>query len=165
MIVAGDNRVFAIAAEITGTESGWIFGRFRFVFHSYPCGNWSDETDLKACYSWLKDFIENPRARFEPGLMEMSNSDVFDRLIKPVLADESKAVIPEAYQDTFSRFHISHLGMSSFDRIIMVLIESSELQRCVWHVQGEPQIHDDRFPSGHMQQVAMEFCRLFEREV
>lgn len=165
MIVAGNNEMFAISAEITHNSSGWILGRFRFVLHSRLCGNWQDETDLRACYGWLHDFADKPRRRFEPGLLDLSAEAIFERLVRPVLKDADEARIPEFYEDTFSRFHIEHLGMSSFDRVIMVLIEGPEKQRCVWKDDQDERIYDDSFPCGHMQQVAKEFCKLFEAEL
>jgi len=162
MISTGDNKSFAIAAEITGTPNGWLLGKFRFVLHGHVCGNWNDDADLRGCYGWLKDFAEKPRLRFEPGLMDLSPDNVFSNLVLPVIEQSGQERIPELYSDTFSRFHISHLGMSSFDRVTMVLIESPERQRCVWKEGND--IHDDVFPPGHMQTVASEFCVLLERE-
>jgi hypothetical protein len=138
-------------------------GRFRFVFYGQACGNWDDETDLKACYSWLKDFAEIPRQRFEPGLMELSSNDIFKRLVEPILGQESDEREPECYPDTFSRFHISHLGMSSFDQVTMVLIEDDKIQRCVWR-SDTGALNDCRFESGLMQKVAKDFCNIFEIE-
>lgn len=155
--------MFAIAAEVTETAKGWILGRLRFAFHGRSCGNWNDEADLRGCYGWLKDFAETPRRRIEPGLIDLRPAEVFDRLVRPV-QNQGGLRIPEFYEDTFSRFHISHLGMSSFDRVVMVLIESQKVQRCLWKEDESDNIHDDVFPSGHMQQIARDFCKLMENE-
>lgn len=162
MIVTGNKEMFAIAAEVIETPNNWLLGRLRFVFHGQTCGNWNDETDLRGCYGWLKDFAEKPRRRFEPGLLELTPMEVFDRLVRPVQNRDEGPVV-EYYDETFSRFHISHLGMSSFDKVVMVLVEGPKAQRCLWQ-EGDESIHDDVFPSGHMQQVTLDFCRLVERE-
>lgn len=164
MIIAGSTQVFGIAAEIT-QNSDWILGRFRFVFHGRPCGNWDDEADLRGCYGWLKDFSEQGRDRFEAELLDLPAATVFERLVRPVLFRERRARVAEYYKNTFNRFHISHLGMSSFNRVDMVLIENSEIQRCVWGDSFVEEFHDDVFPSGHMQGVAAAFCKLLESEV
>ena len=119
MISAGKKDTFAIAAEVTSEIDGWILGRIRFIFHDKVCGNWDDEVDLRACYSWLSDFVQNPRNRDEPGLNDLSKDQVFERLVLPVIYEESSFDRDEVYPDTFSRFHISHLCMSSFDNVVM----------------------------------------------
>lgn len=164
MIVAGDNNVFAIAAEVTEIPQGWLLGRFRFVFHGHRCGNWEDETDLRACFGWLKDFAEKPRPRFEEDLVELPAEEVFSRLVAPVINQLDQAQLPERYQGTFARFHISHLGMSSFDKVSMVLLESLTGQRCIWKEGDSMTIQDHRFPAGHMQEVASQFCLLLQNE-
>jgi hypothetical protein len=160
MIVAGKNEVFSIAAELTGTTGGWVFGRLRFFLHGHCCGDWKDEVDLKGCYSWLIDFATNPRNRFEQELLALPANEVFLRLVDPVLASPSGIRRNEVYPNTFSRFHISHLGMSAFDRVVMVLIEDNASQRCVWREGDKSELHDDMFPRWHMQSVAAEFCGL-----
>lgn len=164
MVVAGHNNDFAIAAEVTEIVDGWIFGRFRFVLHGKDCGNWSDTVDLRGCHGWLKDFSINLLPRFEPGLMTLPAVEIFERLVKPVLMQPNGEEYPEVYPDTFSRFHISHLGMSSFSAVTMVLVEGTEQQRCVWQANDEP-IISDVFPLNCMQSVARGFCDLLEREV
>jgi len=164
MIMAGHNNDFAIAAEVTEIIDNWILGRFRFVLHGRTCGNWNDEAALNACHGWLKDFSMNSRARFEPELLTLPDVEVFERLVKPVLAQYDDEKVPELYSDTLGRFHISHLGMSSFDAVTMVLIEGEDQQRCVWQVGNAP-VTSDLFPLNHMQNVAREFCDLMEKEV
>jgi Immunity protein 42 len=164
MITAGDNTAFAIAAELTAASQGWVFGRMRFVLHGSPCGDWNDEVDLCASYSWLVDFANNPRDRNEPELMNLSADDVFVRIVDPVLISIDGVRRNEIYYNTFSRFHISHLGMTAFDRVIMVLIESGSAQRCIWKHTDENKLHDDIFPRGHMQDVSRKFCSLIREE-
>lgn len=99
--------------------------------------------------------------------MEISPREVFARLVTPVLVGMGSKDAPEIYDGTFARFHISHLGMSSFERVVMVLIEDSEHQRCVW-AEGDAWknglFKEAVYPVGHMQQIAAEFCRIFKRE-
>ena len=164
MILAGDTQKFAIAAEITGIYGGWLLGRFRFIFHNRACGNWEDDADLRGCYGWLKDFFEKSRDRFEPGLFELPAVKVYERLIMPVFSQPEHAQVSESYQNTFDRFQIGHLGMSSFDNIAVVLIENAAIQRCVWIDWRTEEILEDTFPAGEMQRVAAEFCKLLKAE-
>ena len=165
MIFSGKKEQFAIEAEITSKEGEWIFGHLRFWLHGTECGNWNDDVDLRGSHSWLKDFIQNQQDRYEPGMFEATPIVVFQLLVEPIFPANPNARVPEVYQKTDSRFHIGHLGMSSFNRVRMVLIENSTFQRCVWEAGLGEGIHDDLFPSGHMQQVAKDFCSLLEREI
>jgi len=94
----------------------------------------------------------------------LSANEVFVRLVDPVLASSSGIRRNEVYPDTFSRFHISHLGMSAFDKVVMVLIEDDASQRCIWREGDETELHDDEFARWHMQTVAAEFCGLLRAE-
>ncbi|OYW27100.1 MAG: hypothetical protein B7Z47_06985 [Chthoniobacter sp. 12-60-6] len=164
MIVAGYDNNFSIAAEVTEITDNWILGRFRFVLHGKVCGNWDDAADLRGCHGWLKDFSIHFLPRFEHGLLTLPEVEIFERLVKPVLVQPDAEEYAEVYPDTLSRFHISHLGMSSFNAVTMVLVEGAEQQRCVWQANNDP-IMSDLFPQNCMQNVAQEFCDLFQKEV
>jgi hypothetical protein len=166
MISIGDTNQFAIQCEFTAEEKGWIFGRFRFVLRNKCCGDWNDETDLRGCASWLLDFVENPRNRYEPDLLTLPAIEVFDRTVKSVMGSapgEHRST--ELYPNTFSRFHISHLGMSSFNCFTVILIEDQFQQRCLWRKVTSSEIHDCRFESGLMQSVARGFCQQLIKEI
>lgn len=165
MIIAGSIQKFAIVAKVERTAPGWIWGSFKFVFQGRDCGNWNDAASLGGCCGWLKDFAEKHVNRFEPGLFELPPIDVFERLVCSVIVQENRPCSLAVYERTYSRFHITHLGSSSFDQITMVLMESSEFQRCVWSESKENGFHDYIFPAGHMQEVALDFCRRFEQQV
>lgn len=167
MIHAGDDNLFAISAEIIEIRDACMFGSFRFVLHGKVCGNWNDWAHLESCYSWLREFHTKPMPRYEPELLSLPADEVFDRLVRPVLVsprDTSAPSVPKYYPDTYERFHISHLGMSSFDSVTVLLIEGPELQRCVWQSVDDSAAHSETFPPHHMQNVARDFCALFEAE-
>jgi hypothetical protein len=165
MIRAGKIEEFAIDVEITGLTAGWIHGRIRFWFHKQVCGDWEDTVDIRGSYSWLKDFGDFPKNRFEPGLLEMSPFEVFEVLVRSVISEgPNQPRREEVFQQTMERFHIDHLAQSSFDQVFIVLIEDNEVQRCLWQ-QQRGEIHDDHFPAGHMQQVARDVCKQLEKEV
>jgi hypothetical protein len=85
-MIVGNTERFAIEARIDGVEAGWTLGRLRFWLCSLPVGNWDDVVDLKGCVGWLRDFYENPRNRFEPGLFGLSREGVFAQCYDPVVA-------------------------------------------------------------------------------
>jgi hypothetical protein len=130
-MIVGNAERFAIEACIEGVEDGWTLGRLRFWLGNMPVGNWKDVVDLKGCVGWLRDFYQNPRNRFEPALEDLSPEDVFARCYDPVMAGATPNAgrIPNAY----ARFHISHLGMSSFERFDLLLLKSEQGdERCLW---------------------------------
>jgi len=167
MILAGDENIFAIKAEIESIEGTWIYGGFQFVLHGQYCGNWEDYNSLDGSYGWLKDFIEKPVDRLDLNLLALPSNVVFEKVVDSVLARSNVRKNTQTIIENlpYKRFHISHVGMSSFDRVVMILIEGVDKQRCLWEEGGKGKIiHDDIFPSGHMQKIASEFCRLFEIE-
>ena len=151
---------------MTRVVEGWILGRFRFWLHGQACGDWDDEADLHSCHYWLKTFVEEDTHRTEPDLLALSAEEVWEEIVSPVYdRGQDSCEQTERYGNVYSRFHISHIGMSSFDRIVMVLVESAGAQRCVWKDLRTKAICDNVFPARHMQCVAREFCRLMEERI
>ncbi len=162
-MIVGNPERFAIQAEPTDEVDGWILGPFRFWLCGRPVGNWDDTADLKGCARWLEDFATRPRNRHEPGLELLSAEEVFKAVYDPVMASDikrsdGKEKIPDAY----SRFHISHLGMSSFEAVdILLLFAPDRSERCLWRNARSGEIVECRFAQGEMETIAGEFCRRF----
>jgi hypothetical protein len=132
-MIVGNPQRFAIDAEPEDPVDGWIFGRFRFWLGATPVGNWDDAADLLGCVKWLEDFTSNPRNRLEPRLEGLSATELIrilydDYMTLPYQPGVDACDIP----DIFSRFHISRLGMSSFDAVDLLLVSTSDgHDRCV----------------------------------
>lgn len=155
-MLIGDRNEFAIEAELVVTVGTWALGRFVFWLDRHLVGDSTDEAvDLKGCMGWLQDFVENQRNRYEPGLYRWPKELVFRRLCAGVLdaaapGDGDK----ELYQNSFSRFHVSHLGMSSFDHVTILLVtDKVGRQRCIWQ-SGEEPVREAYLPPGRMEEVA-----------
>ncbi len=163
-MIFGDKKLFAIEISIKDTVEDWIFGNFMFWFKNLPLGNSEDDgVDLKGCMNWLKDFIEVPRNRFEKNLYTIPKTEAFKLLVENVLASYSQNSGNEFYENTFSRFHISHLGMSSFDDLILLLIENeSRQQRCIWAETGK-ELDEIFLPAKEMQKVASKALTWFKK--
>lgn len=165
-ILVGQPARFAIEAEPEPPTGDWIYGRFRFWLGGLCIGNWEDAADLKGCVGCLRDFATVPRARQEPRLWPLSAPDVFRLVFDPVMGpggigDPRKQPIPYA----FSRFHISHLGMSSFDAFDLILIKNEQgAERCLWRHTEATQIHECNLQANEMEDVALAFCKRFELE-
>lgn len=165
-MIAGEAERFAIEAEIEERVEGWVLGHFRFWICGDPVGDWTDSVDLLGCLRWLKDFCDHPRNRYEAGLFELPPRQVFDRVFDPVMAGSKRHVgLPEV-RDAYSRFHISHLGMSSLERFdILLLTDEHGAGRCLWRELDNGQIHDCRFRAGEMEAVVDAFCGRLEQAV
>lgn len=162
-MIVGNKKSFAIEAQPQELVGSWLFGRFRFWLCGVPVGNWEDAADLKGCARWLREFSEDSRNRYEQGLFELSAEEVFSRIYDPVMPrgvqDEA---IPQV-EDAYSRFHISHLGMSSFERFdILLLKDECGAERCLWREVSCRNFKDCRLDRDEMERVAREFCDCFE---
>jgi hypothetical protein len=148
----GNRDVFAIETSIIERIDGWVLGVFLFWIRSMSIGNPDDHTDLKGCLGWLRDFVQHPQRRFEPILRNMPPAEVFKMLHGAVMAGSTtEPLIPDA----FSRFHIGHIGMSSFDRFDLLLIEDPEgAQRILWREGDAGEPHHAYLPRGELQAVA-----------
>lgn len=161
-MIAGNPNRFAIECEPIERSDGWLFGRFRFWLCGKPVGNWDDYADLRGCVRWLQDFANKPRNRFEKSLASAKAEDIYRQLYDSVIG---VGAVPTSIQDAFSRFHISHLGMSSFEQIeMLLLVDEHGSERCFWRKSGSSSIEECRLWRNEMEIVARDFCEKFERE-
>lgn len=165
MWIQRDNK-FSIYFKVHSAINEWILGTFFVKIGEVIVGDQADRSvHLKGCLNWWRDFIDHPRNRYEPTLYEASKETVFLLLASTVLEAEAQPnlLLGEYYQDTFSRFHISHLGMSSFDNVTMVFLKSQHgLERLVWRV-GDGEIIDACFGEGEVERVFGEAAVSLER--
>ena len=119
--------------------------------------------DLLGCVHWWKDFTQNPRNRYEPGLYEAPSSEVFRRVYDPVMAGGSGST---PIKDAFSRFHISHLGMSALERFDLLLVTDKHgAERCLWREAKQGTIHECFLWRLEMEQVIGQACEQLEKEL
>lgn len=162
-MLIGDKQSFAIELDILDVVDGWVFGNFIFWIFGLVVGNPEDKSvDLKGCINWLKEFVTVSKNRFEVGLYELDKEQIFIQLCGSVLAGEDNSFAKEKYRDTFSRFHISHIGMSSFDNVTMILVENNQGDvRCIWK-QDDEEIEEAFIRCDEMNKVASGAITYFE---
>ncbi len=155
-MLLGDKTKFSIEYEVTERVDDWVFGHFLFWLRGKPVGDWEDSTDLKGCLRWLKKFASENHNRYEPDLKDLDKISVFKLLYNSVMFSDENEITPEPkFENIFSRFHISHIGMSSFDAYDILLIEPPDSeQRCLWRTQTDSEIQECFLPQGEMQRVA-----------
>lgn len=165
MVIGKKNR-FAIEIEVTDFVDEWIFGKFVFWMENESIGDINDySVDIKGCINWLKDFISIPRDRFEQGLYEKDINAAFLLLNHSVIPGEQEYVfVKEGYNQTFSRFHISHLGMSSFENVSIVLIENEKGNlRCIWQ-QKQEEVKECFLKKGEMKRIFIKTINYIEEK-
>jgi len=159
MLVGNASR-FAIEAKPEEYPNEWILGRFRFWVGGEAVGNWDDWADLKGCVRWLRDFEQKPRDHFDPRLESLDAEGVFKLLYDPVFGPNAVVNPPDQpVPNAYARFHIAHLGMSSFERFDILLVTTAQgKERCLWRSSADRQIRDVLLEPGEMERVAKEFC-------
>ena len=165
-MIIGDKQKFAVEINVLDTVDGWIFGVLLFWIAGIVVGDPEEKTvDLKGCINWVRDFLGNARNRKEDELFEMDKKRAFLLLCPSVIqGNQDTEFVKGKYEDAFSRFHISHLGMTSFDDVNILLVEnSSGSQRCIWQ-QGENEVQDATFEEGEIRAVMTDLVQWFDME-
>jgi len=160
-MLVGDKSKFAVQITVKEAVDGWILGSYLLWACGTSIGNEGDcSVDLKGCRSWMSDFVETPRDRYEVGLYEMDKLQVYVRLASAVLPGQNPSgFAKEMYVDIFSRFHLSHIGMSSFDNVTLLLLKNEKgLERLIWR-SGDGEIKDALFEDGEIERVFREAIR------
>lgn len=134
-MIFGSVNSLAIEISVKEVVDDWLLGSFLLWMNGERIGDPEDQTvDIRGCVHWLRDFVENPRDRYEPDLYEMNIHQVLILLNGSVIpGTQERQFVTDKYQNTFSRFHISHIGMSSFENVTILLVESRDgEQRFIW---------------------------------
>lgn len=135
----GNKGEFAVDINVEDIFDGWVLGTYQFWVRGISIGDGSDHSvDLKGCWNWMRDFISHARERYAPNLYEMNKQQVYLRLAASVLPSQNPSGFSkEMYDETFSRFHISHIGMSSFERLTLLLVKNEQgMERLIWSEGG-----------------------------
>lgn len=163
-MLIGDMRRFGIEARVEDQTGGWILGRFRFWLGGEALGDWEDWADLRGCVRWLRDFEKNPRERFDRRLDGLDAQGVFEAVFDPVFGSNAFAnPCDQPVPNSFARFHISYIGMSSFDQYDVLLLKTNDdRERCLWRPGAEGRIGEIVLDAGEMEDVARRFCDAFD---
>ena len=145
----GDKSKAAFEVTIVEMVEGWIFGTFILWINNSSIGDKEDQSvDLKGCINWLRDLTQNPVNRFDEWLCTLPKNEVWEYVVTQTMQwpQSKSSLIPDA----FTRFHVTHVGMSSFDNYTVVLIRGPGKDRCLWQLKNE-ELHDE-----HIDQLAIE---------
>lgn len=162
-MVVGHLDDFAIEWEIVESVDTWLLGHIRFWVQGQELGDWDDLADLKGCRNWLYSFAHTPQNRFEAALGLLHKEAIFSLLfdsVMPVIAGSATSAYPP-FPNVETRFHISYLGMSSFDHFDILLLESSEWQRILWRNAHDMIVKEAYLLPQTIQKMVKQFCLEF----
>lgn len=158
MIVCGDPSRFAVKWEVTSRDEQPI-GRFALVIQGQEVGDFSDDgTYLIGCYNWTADLLHRQQDRHEPGLFEMDKVQAFEILVHPVFGHHYGVNDrPERYSNTYGRFHIQHIGMTSMEKFVLLFVQNRRGEsRLIWQ-EDYGEIREARFDAGEIEDVLADF--------
>lgn len=163
-MLVGDKSLFAVEWNVNETVDNWVFGNFLFWIKGSSVGDPSDcSVDLLAVTRWVKAFLAGPQDRFEEGLFSLPREQAYERLAASVLFHEDpENRVKEHYPDTFARFHITHIGMSSFDVVTVLLVKDEDgSERCIWK-DGSQHVVDAYLPANEIERILSQFLLHFD---
>ena len=163
-MLTGDKNKFAVQIDVGETVDEWALGSYILWARGTPIGDERDcSVDLRGCRNWMRDFVEKPRKRYERDLYEMDKLQAYVRLASAVLPGENPSgFAKDMYEDTFARFHISHIGMSSFDNVTLLMIKNEKgMERLVWRSK-DGEIEDAYLEAGQVEETFLEAVRSLE---
>lgn len=141
-MIVGDRKIFAIEATIFERVDYWVFGSFLLWIGGKVVGNHEDDAvHLKGCVGWLGDFLNEHAKTIDQTFFDMELELLFDTIFRGVISaypDGHEGYDP-VKQGYYERFHISHIGMSSFDALSIAVVGSLDGRyRFVWQSGSDP---------------------------
>jgi hypothetical protein len=173
MTLFGNKTIFAIECELSRAFTNPIYIHFRFWAGGENIGNYEDEIFLSTCISYLKEFMEFAGQRFEPELEGQSKEDIFRLIFDSVVftvppgmniseficggASFEENPMPR-YKNIEKRFHLDAVGVSSFDKFNIILVETlSGEERLIWRTLSDMELHEIVIPLKGFETVAKQF--------
>ena len=140
----------------------------------HSVGDYSDSADLRGCLNWLIDSVSGADDRREPSLDDCSKEEVFRLIYETFVLTIPKGVHlleyepPEesdemvaarlTYPDARNRFHLDHVGMSSFDQWSVILVARGDgAQRFIWKKSRDYKIFETILSEHCFEEVASKF--------
>ncbi len=153
-MIIGNSAVFAVEWEYVDRIDDWLYGNFGLWARGVFIGNDEDAHGgvvLKGCFNWSRDI--DYRGRFEPELDKMTAAEVYECLTYGVMDSAGGNYGDERFPNTYGRFYISHIGMSSFDQTILLLMRTFDgSDRLVWQSRDE-EVRECRLPPGTVKET------------
>ena len=152
----GNPTEFGLEVTLRERSGRWCFGTLLLHVCGEAIGDPDDYADLRGCMNWLGSIEPTSDKRRAPSLESAEPAEVFRRLCDDVMAGTD--VPTPAFPDAYARFHISHVGMSSWRRYHVLLMKLEDgRNRLLWRESyGAPR--DAIIPRGLMDEVISECC-------
>lgn len=113
--------------EIGDIHDGWIYGRFYMLAKGMTIGDPGEKSvHMQGCLNWWRKFVNSPIDRCDPSFFYATKDVAYKKLASCLVTDSSDdRECTELDMDIFDRFHVSHLGMSSFDNATVLFLKTS----------------------------------------
>ncbi len=163
-MLIGNQFRFAIEYEVSWITDNATYGNILFWANGESLGDWDDVAMINGCVHWLDKFAAKSVIRYHPVLEGMSKEDIVRHLhdsfnaFSPNEPTQVSKIFDYGQAIPNTVFDISRLGMSSFDRYAVLLIEDGKQQRLVWQSNIDDIVREAYLPNGEMQKIAKEFC-------
>lgn len=151
----GAKDSFAIEAEVTARDAGWIFGRLRFWVYNNSYGDYENPVDLKASARWGRTFLAASSRRTRPEFENTPSDQVFYELYGKYL---HTAAPPERWDR--DAFVLDEFGESSLrDKISIVIVRLRDgIDRLLVRDLSSDSIKDFRLHSGQCDKLVNDYC-------
>jgi hypothetical protein len=161
-MVFGNPDELAIVISIEEQIASRAYGSFLLSLGGAVVGNQQDRgVYLNACINWLSKFVNSPGNTYAPDLLRAPKLVVWRKIVEPVFGPVEE---DSDYPSPYARFHISNLGMSAFNAVILVLVDDGkDKERYLWQ-QDNRELYDFVAPFGSLAHSAKLAISWFDEE-
>jgi hypothetical protein len=173
-MVFGDKKTFAIECTPTASLDSTVYGHFLFWAANSVLGDPEQEALLRACVTYLAQSLQFQGKRHEPEFDNLTAEQLFAVLYDSMMYYPPPGTLPAEWLNDASaeefrappydwaardRFHLDHVGMSSFaDNIGIILVETFDgQQRLIWRNLNDWQVGEVILKRGQFEQTAHMF--------
>lgn len=156
-MLIGKRSNIAIEYKIEDRIDGWILGRIQCWIDGHSVGNWNDTVDLKACANWMSKFIDQKIDRTDINLFKMPGNTAFNLIYNSIFQKPGEGTIPDA----FSKYSISHLLMSSWEKFNVFLITNNGDCRILWRCTEHDVIFEHYDSLARINKIFSEWLNVF----
>lgn len=170
-MIVGERTSFAIESELVERTGRWLLGHFRIWASGRAIGDFGDLVDLGGCRSWLADLGSVVVNREEPELGVLDAETVFYVVYRQATGDAGaldSVGVGSAFgilSEPFRRFFISHVGMSAFDDVDLLLFHVPGRERLIWRDAKDGQVREAYVPAGMVEGIARLYCDDWDKSI
>lgn len=150
--LVGDKNTIAFEYKIDFVSKGVCYGVFFLWIKNSRIGDPEDTTHLNGCFNWIADLPKE--------ILSLQNDSLYNGE-KDLVFKELMSIYETSSDSLLNKFHITHIGMSSFDGIHLLLVKNtSGLEKFIWEVDGG--VFEAYFPENQLENLVREATPKFD---